>query len=330
MTQNSSTAVQKAGSQSKTLATMTIKEKVNQARNRFFAAYQSLPDNKVEEIWARETGYALQIFSNNDYLTKMDPVSIVTSVANVALTQLTLNPELRLGYLIPRKGKLYFQSSYMGKREILLRAGMVLDVYANLVHEHDYFYVEEGTERKLIHRPEYFKNRGEIVGGYWQAVLQNGEKPFGVMPIARINEIKARSEAVKSGKGSPWDTDPQEMMKKTILNWGFKSLPKTGISDDILKVLAVEAEVEQDEFQDWKKANEENGHEDFLDDRPDDLTFAEAQVIEDEVKSPGKEPGKKNGKKPETTDVGDREIQTMQQEQAESSRPSMEMKVEKP
>jgi len=303
---------------------MTIKEKVMQAQDKFFKAYQSLPENKVKEIWERETGYALQIFANNDYLTKLDPVSIVTSIANVALTQLTLNPELRLGYLIPRKNKLYFQSSYMGKREILLRSGMVLDMYANLVHEHDYFEVQEGTDRKLIHRPEYFKNRGEIVGGYWQAVLQNGERPFGVMPMSRIEEIRKRSEAVKSGKGSPWDTDPEEMMKKTILNWGFKSLPKTGISDDILKVLAVEAEVEQDEFTDWKKANEENGHEDFLDDKTDDLTFAEAQVIEEEIRVPPK----KNGKRTAAQDVGGREIETMKAEQAEGDRPSLEMKIE--
>jgi len=289
-TKSNSSAVQKKEQPVKTLATMSIREKVSQAQDKFFKAYQSLPENKVKEIWERETGYALQIFANNDYLTKMDPVSIVTAIANVALTQLTLNPELRLGYLIPRGGKLYFQSSYMGKREILLRSGMVKDVYANLVYANDLFKVQEGTNRALIHEPNYFSDRGEVVGGYWQAVLLNGEKPFGVMPIKRILEIKHRSESVKKGTNSPWNTDPEEMMKKTILNWGFKSLPKTGISNDILKVLAVESELEQEEYEEWKQAAEKESQDDFRDDQtPNDIVYMEAQIIEEPEK---KEPVK--------------------------------------
>jgi len=127
-------------------------------------------------------------------------------------------PELRLGYLIPRKNRLYFQSSYMGKREILLRSGMVRDVWCELVYKNDNFKMEAGTDRKLIHEPNAFGERGEIVGGYWCAILQNGEKPFGVMTKAEIDAISQRSESVKAGKSSPWVTDYNEMAKKTILN----------------------------------------------------------------------------------------------------------------
>ncbi len=263
----------------KSLAQMSIREKINRAKDKFFAANQSLSEKEVLEMWERESGYALQIFHNNEYLGKMDPVSIVTAIANVALTGLTLNPELRLAYLVPRKGKLYFNSSYQGKREILMRAGVVKDVWANLVFENDEFSVEDGTYRQLIHRPRFFGERGNLMGGYWMAVLKNGEKPFGVMPLSRINEIKARSESVKSGSFTPWDSDFEEMAKKTILNWGFKSLPKTGIPGNILKAMEVESELEKEELNDWK-ARQQSDHDSFMDEIED------AHIVDEPKRNP--------------------------------------------
>lgn len=73
------------------------------------------------------------------------------------------------------------------------------------------------------------------------------------MPKARIEEIKSRSEAVKKGKQSPWDTDFEEMARKTIVNWAFKFLPKTGISDSMIKVLETESQLDDEMFEDWKR-----------------------------------------------------------------------------
>jgi len=236
----------------------------------------------TDQQFNREAGFAMQTIQANPYLAQMDKQSILNAVVNVALTGLTLNPELKLGYLIPRKGKLYFLASYMGKKEIILRSGMVKDVWVNMVYQADYFEVIEGGDRKLIHRPDYFnEDRGVIIGGYWQAVLHNGEKPFGVMPRSRIEDIKKRSEAVKSGKGSPWDTDEEEMMKKTILNWGFKSLPKTGISDDVLKAMETESVYEREDLEEWKKKQEYDKAHPFDDDEPDDMGIIDAEIVPD-------------------------------------------------
>lgn len=259
----------------KDVSQMSIPVIVQVASQKGFIAAGGTP-----EQFNKEAGFAMQVIQNNPYLEKMDKQSILNAVINVALTGLTLNPELKLGYLIPRKGKLYFMASYMGKKEILMRSGMVKDVWVNLVCKNDEFRVSEGGERKIVHNPDYFGERGEIVGGYWQAVLHNGEKPFGVMPMKRINEIKSRSEAVKSGKGSPWDTDPEEMMKKTILNWGFKSLPKTGISEDVLKAMESEAVYEKEDVEEWTKKQEYDKAHPFDDDQPEDTTAIDAEIIE--------------------------------------------------
>jgi recombinational DNA repair protein RecT len=156
-----------------------------------------------------------------------------------------------------------------------------------VVYKNDVFKVTKGSDSKIIHEPDYFSDRGELKGGYWIATLLNGQKPFGVMPIQRINEIKARSESVKSGKGSPWDTDFNEMAKKTILNWGFKSLPKTNISASVLKSMEADSQLDNEEFDEWRKNQEEVNTDDFDDDASPEDNFTEAVVVEEEPDTSG-------------------------------------------
>ena len=73
------------------------------------------------------------------------PDHLVEAIKNVSLTGLTLNPELRLGYLVPYKGKVKFQASYMGKVDILIRTGVVKDIYSDLVYANDEFSMTKGT-----------------------------------------------------------------------------------------------------------------------------------------------------------------------------------------
>lgn len=82
----------------------------------------------TEQQYNREVNFAVQLLMNNDYLfdcAKQFPDHFIEAMKNVSLTGLTLNPELRLAYLVPYKGKVKFQSSYMGKVDILTRAGIV-------------------------------------------------------------------------------------------------------------------------------------------------------------------------------------------------------------
>ena len=60
----------------------------------------------------------------------------------------------------------------------------------------------KGTGGTIIHKPNVFGERGDLLGGYYFAVLTSGVVKFDAMPKARIEEIKSRSEAVKKGKQS--------------------------------------------------------------------------------------------------------------------------------
>lgn len=224
----------------------------------------------TEQKFAQEVNFAMQAMLNNPYLVtcaKSDPDHLVEAIKNVGLTGLSLNPELRLGYLVPFKGKIKFMSSYMGKIDILIRTGVVKSIQAELVYEKDQFVYRKGVNATLEHTPDVFaKDRGELKGGYYIAVLANGQIQYDVMPVDRIEEIKNRSESVKNGKGSPWSTDYTEMAKKTIINWAFKSLPKTGISEDMIRAIEADNEIEREDFEDWKKAQEVKQADSFKDD----------------------------------------------------------------
>lgn len=215
----------------------------------------------AEEKFNAEVNFAAQAMADNPYLITCatnDPFQLTEAVKTVGLTGLSLNPVLKLGYLVPFKGKIKFMSSYMGKVEILIRTGVVRSIYAELVFEKDHFVYRKGVNGTLEHTPDVFaEDRGTLKGGYYYAVLTNGDVVYDVMPKSRIEEIKGRSESVKSGKSSPWQTDYQEMARKTILNWAFKSLPKTGISDDMMKILDSEDKYDREDFEDWRKEQEQ-------------------------------------------------------------------------
>ena len=143
----------------------------------------------------------------SSHAQKNNPDYLVEAIKAVGLTKLSLNPELKLAYLVPRKGKIYFSSSYMGKREILMRAGIVQWVEANLVYEGDVFEVSKGTSSGIVHKPDYFgdnRTKEKIKGGYWVACLPEWQMSFSTSCLSRESMKSCRApESVKSGKRKP-------------------------------------------------------------------------------------------------------------------------------
>ncbi|GAB3822286.1 hypothetical protein GCM10028895_26380 [Pontibacter rugosus] len=175
------------------------------------ARFEAVENNKLD--FQREAGFALQILQKNPFLAKTNPESIKNAIINCALTGLTLNPVLKMAYLVPRKGECVLDPSYMGLIKVLTDAGSVKNIYAEVVYEADQFYIEQGTSPKLEHKPEIMGDRGNKIGTYAVAFLHNGGYQFEFMRADQVSAIKSRSEMGKDGKGS-WKTDEDEMWKK--------------------------------------------------------------------------------------------------------------------
>jgi recombination protein RecT len=218
----------------------------------------------------KECNFAAQAMLNNPYLiecARAYPQHFIAALKNVVLTGMTLNPTLKLAYLVPYKGKVELSPSYMGKCSFAINTGLVKDIYAMLVYKGDKFTFRKGMNATIEHEPNPWgeHKKDDILGGYYFAVLTNGTFKYDVMPIADIEKIKKRSPSVSKGKNSPWDTDYEEMAKKTIINWGYKSLPKMAMSEKAREAITILNHVEDDEFNEYVKnmPQKSDGFDDF-------------------------------------------------------------------
>lgn len=178
----------------------------------------------------REAGFAVQILTANDYVSKLaanDRQSVVNAVTNIAAIGISLNPAKKQAYLVPRKGKICLDISYMGLIDLAIQSGSIMWAQAELVHANDAFTLN-GFDKPPTHSfNPYSKERGDMVGVYVVVKTHSGDYLTTCMSRADVDSIKNRSESVKAGKSSPWDTDYGEMAKKTVVKRAYKYWPKS-------------------------------------------------------------------------------------------------------
>lgn len=159
--------------------------------------------------------------------------SIVKSVMDAARLGLELDGVQAA--LVPFKGEAQCMPMYQGLTLLAYEDPTLesLDVYT--VREGDEYEIHLGTNARIIHRPmalPVFDDNGELSDELAPAILYysiarlRGAVSFEVMTLAEIERIRKRSPSVKRGQSSPWDTDYDEMAKKTVLKRHLKRLPR--------------------------------------------------------------------------------------------------------
>lgn len=185
----------------------------------------------------REAGFAIQILTATDYVTKLavgDRQSVVNAVTNIAAIGISLNPAKKQAYLVPRKGKICLDISYMGLIDLAIQSGSIMWAQAELVCAGDAFTLN-GFDRPPTHSYNPFsKERADMVGAYVVVKTHSGDYLTSCMSREEIDAIKNRSESVKAGKSSPWDTDYGEMSKKTVVKRAYKYWPKSDRLDQAI------------------------------------------------------------------------------------------------
>ena len=191
------------------------------------------------------TRIALTCFRMNARLAECQPASVFACV--IQASQLGLRPGL-MGecYLIPFRQReegyvCTLQIGYQGMLELVRRSGMVDSISAHLVREADEFSVQWGTEPGIHHRPFLDGDAGRVRLVYAVARLKGGGTHAELMTLQDIERIRNRSQNVinakRYGKETPWDTDWEEMARKTVLRRICKYLPK---SPDLATALALD------------------------------------------------------------------------------------------
>jgi recombination protein RecT len=114
---------------------------------------------------------------------------------------------------------------YQGVIERMYRAGAVRSVKAEVVKAGDPFAYEPDVMDRPRHKPDWFAERGELVGVYAYAVmLDGGTSRVVMMNRAEVMKHKAVARSA-TGEDSPWQTWEDSMWLKTAVHELEKWVP---------------------------------------------------------------------------------------------------------
>lgn len=178
----------------------------------------------------RFTRMVLTALSSNAQLASCTRDSFLGGMMQAA--QLGLEPNTPLGqaYLIPYRNnrkeviECQFQIGYKGLIDLCYRSGEVATVRAYCVYENDEFEYELGLEPVLKHKPAR-TNRGDMVYVYAVLKLVNGGFGFEVMSVEDVRKHRDRYSKAAARGSSPWESNFEEMAKKTVLKKVLKYAP---------------------------------------------------------------------------------------------------------
>lgn len=192
----------------------------------------------------RFTRIALTAISSNPKLASCDSKSFLGALMQSA--QLGLEPNTPLGqaYLIPYGDKVQFQIGYKGMIDLAHRSGEFKTIYAKEVYQNDDFHFEFGLNPKLEHVPAT-EDRGDIVYYYAVYTLVNGG--FGFEVMSRADVMKFAKTYSKTYSNGPWQTNFDEMAKKTVIKKVLKYAPiKTDFARNIQEDQTIKTELDPD------------------------------------------------------------------------------------
>lgn len=190
----------------------------------------------------RFTRMVLSAISVNPKLAECTPNSFLGAMMTAA--QLGVEPNTALGqaYIIPFRNhgtmEAQFQLGYKGLIDLAYRSGEISVIQAHTVCENDTFEYELGMEPKLKHIPAK-SDRGAPAYYYGMFKTKDGGYGFEVMSVEDVRKHAQRYS--KSYNNGPWQTNFDEMAKKTVLKKTLKYAPlksdfvKAVIQDETIK-----------------------------------------------------------------------------------------------
>lgn len=125
---------------------------------------------------------------------------------------------------------------YQGLLKQIRNSGELKEVTANVVYENDVFKYVQGDEEKITHEPKMDGSRGKPKAAYAIVKTKDGGVYRAVLTKEKLQELQKRSPAGKKNKG-PWQTDPDEMWKKSAIRAVSKIAPKSSELDRYIEVV---------------------------------------------------------------------------------------------
>ena len=175
----------------------------------------------------RFTRIVMSALSTNPKLAETTPQSFLGAMMTAA--QLGVEPNTPLGqaYLIPYKNKgvmeCQFQLGYKGMMDLAYRSGQISTIQSQVVYQNDEFDYSFGLEPTLRHVPAK-SNRGEATHVY--AVWRTKDGSGYGFEVMSMEDVRTHAQKFSKTFGfGPWQSNFEEMAKKTVLKKALKYAP---------------------------------------------------------------------------------------------------------
>lgn len=111
-------------------------------------------------------------------------------------------------------------------------SGEISTISANIIYANDDFLIELGDDEKIVHKPAWARDRGQMIGVYAIAKLKDGGIQRAILSADDVARIRGASKTAESG---PWKSWPEEMWKKSAIRRLTKYLPMDADVDAIMR-----------------------------------------------------------------------------------------------
>lgn len=201
-----------------------------------------LPSHVKPEQWLRLTAGVLRRNEGLAKVARSNPGSLVAAMFDAARLGLEIGETY---HLVPFGNEIIGITDYTGLIELAYRAGEVTSITAEVVYSNDVFDYRKGVGMlRPRHEPDWFGDRGDMIGAYAYAELRNGFTSHVIVRNkAQILDVRNVSRAANA-KDSPWQRWPDRMWRKTVLRELMKFVPTSAeYRAEVIRATAVTADV---------------------------------------------------------------------------------------
>lgn len=204
---------------------LTMRDAIKKSEGQFAMA---LPSHVKPDRFVRSALTAINVVPK---LAECTQTSVLAGLMQAAQLGLEVADVRGQAYLIPRKVKGVYQATFQlgfrGMIDLAARAGITVDV--DVIHEHDAYDYQRGTDPKLYHKPT-FGDRGAPVAYYAVANFADGRRAsFVIMGRGEVEKHRdkfasSRDYNTKEITG-PWVDHFDAMAVKTVVRKLLNYLP---------------------------------------------------------------------------------------------------------
>lgn len=181
-----------------------------------------LPSQINPDQWVRMTMGVVRRNPQLANIARRNPGSFLAAALDAARLGLEIGDTY---HLVPFGNEIVGIADYTGLIELAYRAGEVGSIKCEVVHANDHFRYEPGVMDRPEHRPDWFGNRGDMLGAYAYAVFKSGAiSQVVVRSRTEIEQVRDTSRGAKA-QDSPWKKWPDRMWRKTVLRELMKFIP---------------------------------------------------------------------------------------------------------